>query len=360
MTTRSSISVAVSVGVGLALECTVARAEPPAPPAPAPAAAHDRAPAIAAPVALVLPDGKDGIGFDDLGYSPELRRVLVPAGGTGKLDLIDPQTRAVESIGGFSGGVRFSGGHGAGTTSVDGGAGLLFATDRGRAEIAVVDPKARKITGRAKLRGGPDYVRWVGPRNEVWVTEPSRKQIEYFALDHGALVVRGSIDVPGGPESLVIDAARGRAYTHTWDDTTVVIDLAQHRERARWKNGCKGSRGIALDDKRALLLVGCDEGKVTALDVAHDGRLVGSAATGKGVDVIAYSPRLGHLYVPGGDSATLTIVGVGAGGRLEPLGSVAAAEDAHCVATDDAGHAYVCAPKQGALLIVTDPFPPSR
>lgn len=317
-------------------------------------------PRIARPVPLVLPDGKAGIGFDDLGFAPELHRVIAPAGRTGKLDLIDPKTGAVESIAGFSADAKFGGGHGAGTTSADAGAGLLFASDRGRGEVAVVDPRAKQITSATRLGGGPDYVRWVEPVKEVWVTEPGKKQIEYFALDAGKLVRRGAIDVPGGPESLAIDAARGRAYTHTWDDATVVIDLAKHKELARWKNGCKASRGIALDARRGLLFAGCDEGKATALDVAHDGRLVGSADTGKGVDIIAYSPQLAHLYVPGGDSATLTILGVAASGKLDVLGSVASAQDAHCVAADDAGHAYVCAPSQGAVLVVNDPFPASR
>jgi len=156
------------------------------------------------------------------------------------------------------------------------------------------------------------------------------------------------------------DARRGRAYTHTWDDATVVLELARHREVARWKNGCKASRGIALDEARGLLFVGCDEGKATALDAAHDGVLLGTAETGKGVDIIAYNPALAHLYVPGGDSATLTILGVTAAGKLDALGSVPVAADSHCVAADDAGHAYVCDPKRGALLIVTDPFPAER
>jgi DNA-binding beta-propeller fold protein YncE len=318
------------------------------------------APPIATPTRLVLPGGEAGIGFDDLRFSPELHRVLAPAGRTGKLDLIDPKTQAIESVAGFSSDGKFGGGHGEGTTSVDAGGGLLFATDRGRTVVAVIDPKTRAITSTTKLAGGPDYVRWIAPTSEVWVTEPGKKQIEYFALDKGKLVRKGALAVPGGPESLVIDAARGRAYTHTWDDTTVVLDLARHQEVTRWKNGCQGSRGIALDAPHGWLFVGCDEGKATVLDVAHDGKQLAAAVTGKGVDIIAYSPQLAHLYVPGGDSATLTILGVAAGGKLAVLGSVASAADAHCVAADDAGHAYVCDPKHGALLVVTDPFPATR
>jgi hypothetical protein len=315
---------------------------------------------VAKPTKLALPGGDGGIGFDDLMWAPSLHRVLAPAGRTGKLDLIDPSTQKVDSVAGFSTDAdKFAGGHGEGTTSADAGGGMVFASDRSRGEVELVDPKAMKITGRVKLAGGPDYVRWVEPTKEVWVTEPNKKQIEVFAFDAGKLVHKGAIDVPGGPESLVVDATRGRAYTHTWNDATVAIDLAKHKEVERWKNGCKGSRGIALDETRALLFVGCDEGKATALDLAHGGKQVGAADTGKGVDIIAYNPTLAHLYVPGGDSATLTILGVAANGTLSVLGSVAAAPDSHCAAVDDANHVYVCDPKQGALLVVADPFPAS-
>jgi hypothetical protein len=50
---------------------------------------------------LALPGGAGEIGFDDLAFSPGLHRVLVPAGRTGRLDLIDPETRKVQEIGGF-------------------------------------------------------------------------------------------------------------------------------------------------------------------------------------------------------------------------------------------------------------------
>ncbi len=318
-------------------------------------------PQIAKPTQLALPGGEAGIGFDDLMFSSSLHRVLAPAGRTGKLDLIDPATLKIESISGFSADSdKFGGGHGEGTTSADSGGGFVFASDRSRTEVTVVDTKAMKIVAHQKLAGGPDYVRWVAPLSEVWVTEPGRKQIQFFALDKGALVRKGALDVAGGPESLVIDATRGRAYTHTWDDESVAIELKSHKEIARWKNGCKASRGIALDEKRGLLFVGCGEGKATVLDVAQNGKRVGEAATGNGVDIIAYAPSLGHLYVPGGESATLTILGVDASGKLDVLGSVAVAADSHCVATDDASHAYVCDPKSGALLVVTDPFPATK
>jgi hypothetical protein len=305
---------------------------------------------------LPIPDGTGGIGFDDLLYVKSLDRVLVPAGRTGRLVLVDPATRALTSIGGFSTSAS-AGGHGAGTTSADAGDGLIYASDRNRKAVAVVDPGTKAILETTQLGAGPDYVRWVGPTKEVWVTEPQGKRIEIFKRQTGSgprLVAAGSMAVNDGPESLVVDEKRGRAYTHTWHDETIALDLQTHRAVARWKNGCKGSRGIALDEARGFLFVGCDEGKAVVLDVAHDGKVLGTATSGNGVDIIAYAPGLKHLYLPGGDSATMAILAVADSGALTVLRTVPTAADAHCVAADATGGVYVCDPKQGRLLVFKD------
>jgi len=313
---------------------------------------------------LFLPHGHGGIGFDDLVFSPALHRVLVPSGRTGLLNLIDPKTFGLESVSGFSTEAKFGGGHGAGTTSADAGRGLVFATDRSRKVVAVVDPVHLRILATAKLGGAPDYVRWVEATAEVWVTEPARKVIEYFKLQGSgvpALVLGGTIPIADGPESLVIDGTRGRAYTHTWHSTTLAIDLQTHKDVAHWSNGCLGARGIALDEAHGLLFAGCEEGKATVLDLSHAGRIVGSLDTsGKGVDIIAYSPSLSRLYVPGGETATMAILGVKPDGSLQALATVLTAADAHCVAADDVGHAYVCDPKAGKLLVFTDSLPATQ
>jgi hypothetical protein len=84
------------------------------------------------------------------------------------------------------------------------------------------------------------------------------------------------------------------------------------------------------------------------------------AKTGDGVDAIAYSARLGHLYVPAAGGANLTIAAVGARGELARLGAIQAATEAHCAAADDRGNAYVCDPQRGRLLVFRDPYPAAR
>ncbi|HEX7021698.1 MAG TPA: hypothetical protein VF171_02500, partial [Trueperaceae bacterium] len=161
---------------------------------------------------------------------------------------------------------------------------------------------------------------------------------------------QGTISIPGGPESLVIDNTRGRAYTHKWNGGTVAVDLQTHKRVATWPNGCSASRGIALDETRGFLFAGCAEGKVTVMDLNDRGALLASLEVGKGVDVIAYNARLGHLYLPGADSATMAVVSVSPAGKLSLLTTVPTVKGAHCVTADDRNNAWICDPGHGRLL----------
>ncbi|MDE2293607.1 MAG: hypothetical protein KGL53_16110 [Elusimicrobia bacterium] len=312
-----------------------------------------------ASVPVPVPGGKGGVGFDDLGYAAGLDRVLVPAGRTGRLLLADPRTRKLTAVAGFSAQARYRGGHGQSVTSADYGAGLLFATDRTARLVEVLSPKRLREAAAAPLGAEPDYVRYAGPTSEVWVTEPGRERIEVFSLSTGpapALRPAGVIEVPGGPESLVVDAARGRAYTNLWDGGTRAIDLRSRRVGARWDNGCSGSRGLALDEGRGWVFVGCAEGRGVVLDAEHGGRVLGEAAAGAGVDIIAYDPGRRLLYLPGAESGTLTAAAVSRAGALSKVGAMPTAAGAHCAAVDGRGGVWVCDPRGGRLLYLDRPF----
>jgi hypothetical protein len=305
---------------------------------------------------LAIPGGSGGIGFDDLGFSSELHKVIVPAGRTGKLILIDPVSKKIDEVGGFSSQTNFAGGHGEGVTSADFGRGAIFATDRDEKTLDLVDPVSKTILAKTKLAAEPDYVRYVPATSEVWVTEPRAAQIEIFSLpEHGLPEPNpaATISIPNGPESLTIDNNHGRAYTNAWSDTTIAIDLRKRAIVARWANGCGGSRGATLDAARGFLLVGCKEGKLESLSV-KDGSRLGEAASGDGVDIIAYAPKLHHAYLPGGSSATMAIIDISSSGRPTVLVTTTTAKGSHCVTIDDLNNAYVCDPGNGQLLIFHD------
>lgn len=311
-----------------------------------------------AAVPLSLPGAGTHAGFDDIGFIPALDRIDVPGGDSGKLFLIDPHTDAITEALTVTPAQAPKGFHDAGTTSAVYAHGYLIASDHANRTLAVINASSGKVVAHVKLASGSDYVRYAAPVHQLWITEPRAAQIQVFDATFSGTTPtfrnHGIIAVPGGPESLVIDAQTGRAYTNLWKSDTLAIDLHTRKIVARWPNTCKGSRGLALAPKRSLVFVGCSEGKAVALDLAHGGKVVASAPTGAGVDIIAWNPALRHLYVPGARSATLTVLALGGDDKLAPVFTIATANGAHCVATDGRHKAYVCDPRHGRMLVVTD------
>ena len=306
--------------------------------------------------AIALPGGRGGLHLDDLFYDAALGQVVVPAGATGNLDFINAATGRVESLGGFAAQKTSGKRRGGGISSAAAGDGLIFTTDRADKKLYAVDFTHRAVVATAALAHGPDYVRYVAPAHEIWVTEPHAGAIQTFSLPMipGAPPVinpSGFIKIPrGGPEALVIDAARGWAYTNLHQGVTLAIDLKTRKIAARWKNGCRRAEGLALDKARGFLFVACAEGKADVLDLKAGGKIVSSLAAGSGIDIIAYAPKFGRLYLPGARSATLTAAKVSPRGRLSRLWTAKTALGAHCVTADERGNAWVCDPRGGALL----------
>jgi len=316
----------------------------------------------AAPVPL--PGGTGGIGFDDLRFSPTLSMLLVPAGRTGNLDLVDPSSEGISSVGGFSSAATYSGNDSFGVTSADEGNALVYAVDRTSNTLAVVDPQTKAIVAHTTLAATPGYVRYVSPTNEVWVTEPSMQQIEIFTLGETASTApthAATIGVGGGPESLEIYApsaaadAGKPAYAYTHSATAVVeIDVVARSVAATWPDGCATSKGIAVDSTNAWVMSACEEGMVVVLSM--QGATLGTATVGAGVDQIAYDPQSMRLYAPGPTAAAMSVLSLSAAGSPKVLGSVQTPSDTHCAVTNGGGSVFVCAPSAGSLLFIQDPF----
>jgi hypothetical protein len=260
----------------------------------------------------------------------------------------------VRSFGGFSAKPEFTGKHDDGVTSVDDTGSALVATDRTARELVVLDASSGSRLSTVKLAHGPDYVRFVAPTSELWVTEPDAETIEIIAMPRGpgeqpAHVA--ALTISGGPESLVVDAARGVAFTHLWKGKTVAISLKTRAIVSTWTNGCERSRGLDVDAARDFLFVSCGEGKVVVLD-AKSGRILDLTSAGEGLDVIAYDAAHARLHVAAGKSATWTALSVSSEGKLAVVATKPTAAGSHCVTVDARGDAWVCDPQQGRLLIM--------
>jgi hypothetical protein len=292
-----------------------------------------------------------GIGFDDLVFANATHKVLAPGGATGTLALIDPKTLDVVSlrVASLPASTYVAGRHDAGITSAAQSADRIYASDRTSTKL-----RALKLDGaidvEVALASPPDYVRYVAPTNEIWVTEPEAAQIEVFTCCTVPGFTRiAKIAVPGGPESLVVSASRRAAYANLWHQKSVEIDLSSHAIRRTFDTGCDKTRGIALDEGAGALFVACNDGDVKAVDIAS-GKIIARGHAGDGVDIIDWSPSLQHLYVPASRSGTMTIFSQ----TLTPLQTVSVPKGAHCVVADDSGQAWVCDPDHGSVIAFTD------
>jgi hypothetical protein len=317
-----------------------------------------------------LPDNKPGIGFDDMRYSPELKKLIVPAGRTGAIDLVDPQSLQITTISGFTASMSFTlGKHRNGSTSADYGNGKIFAIDNETKTVKVVDPTTKMVTGSTMLANAPDYIRWVEPTKELWVTMPQNPgvtvtmpEIEVLKVpDTGPPTHSMNITFPTtGPEALYIDTKRNRAYTNNgFGGNTYAVDLMTHMTVETWKNGCTAlTVDLEYDDARGFLMVVCAAGRLAVLDVANGGKQVGEISmVGMGVDVSAYNPTLHHMYLAGQTSMDLSIIGITAAGMPMLLGKVMTTNGSQMVEDDEFGNAWVGDPGGGRLIKVRDTYP---
>jgi hypothetical protein len=250
-----------------------------------------------------------------------------------------------------------------GVTSADEGNGIVYATDRTSQMLYVVDPGQKAIVASVGVAATPGYVRYVSPTKEVWITEPDQAQIEIFTLgssEKTAPTHAAFIPVPGGPQSLEIDAmlstdggGSGVAYTQTATNT-VAIDVATRTVTGQWTNGCMMSEGLAVDSMNGWVISACAEGKVFVLST--QGTTIGSVSVLAGVGQVTYDPQRQRLYVPSAMSSAIGVVSLGTNGLPTLLGSVTTTGSGACAVTAGGGAVYACAPSQGDLLFVHDPF----
>ncbi len=251
-------------------------------------------PAQLASTAVDLPGATSPVSFDYLAVDRALRRVYLPVGNTGSLDVFDISGGAFTRVDGFKTAERDF--HGkkrlAGPSAAAVGDGVVYVGDRATNEVCVVDAKTLKLGKCLKLPTGTDGVAYVASAKEVWVTTPRDQSLTILdASKADTLKPKTVIKLGGDVEGYAVDEAHGLFFTNTEDKgTTLVIDVKTHALRSTWNPSCgsDGPRGVAVDAARSLVFVACTD-HVQVLD-ARDGTALGKLDTGAGVDNLDYVP----------------------------------------------------------------------
>ena len=343
---------AMKLGCALVVIALAGCASSSKPAAPSAAAATPAVHAIALPGATA-----DGVFMDYLAYDRAHQRVWVPAGNTGRVDVVTVPSGDVAQIDGFAtkemerrGRKRI-----VGPSSATVGEGVVYVGNRGDSTVCAIDAASLVRGACVTLESMPDGLAWVPSLKEVWVTTPRDKSITIVdAALPGALRVKQKLSFEGEPEGYAVDDARGLFYTNLEDkDRTLQIDVKSKQVQKTWLPGCgeDGPKGLALDHAARFLFVACAD-KVKVLDAGHEGRELSSLATGDGVDNIDYVEARHQLFAGAARAARLTVATVDPRGNLTATAVVPTSTGArNAVATDD-GTAYLTDSPEGKLLVV--------
>ena len=250
------------------------------------------------------------ISFNDIAYDAHLRRVIIPAGETGQVALIDPSNMQVQLLSGFSHQVDPADPViGASAIAVAGS--FLYGLDHESQSIKTVELNSGNLIASTPLQAPAEYIRFISATNELWVTEKELHQIEIFSIsedDPPTLVSTGVISIPNGPEALIIDDQHGLAFTNRPNQgLTDVIQVMTHTVIAQWGNGCTSAKGMAIDENEGYLFVACGEGKLVVMDINNDGYQITSQNYGGELEFVAYNPNLHHVYLPSSASGVVAI-----------------------------------------------------
>lgn len=302
------------------------------------------------------PEG--GVFLDYLAYDSAHHKVWIPAGGTGRVDVIDTTTGKLTSVEGFPTKEMERNGKKRqfGPTSATVGDGMVYVGNRGDSTICPMDATTLAKQDCVTLDAMPDGIQYVASTKEVWVTTPRDRSILILDVARpGHPVVKPEkMSFDGEPEGFAVDNKRGVFFTNLEDkDKTLVIDLKTHATLHTWDPKCgeDGPKGLIFDDATDHLIVVCPA-SIETLDVAHDGALLSTLSVGDGLDAIDYIPASHLVFAAAGKAEKMVVASLGADGSLVAVATVPTARGARNAVASEDGTAYVADGPEGTILIV--------
>jgi DNA-binding beta-propeller fold protein YncE len=242
---------------------------------------------------LQLPDTKGLVTLDYVAYDSANRRLWVPAGNTGNVDVIEASTDHIRAIDGFPvtrivlrGQPRL-----VGPSSVAIGDGVVYVGNRADSKVCIIDARTL-VPGNciafapasAGMASAPDGLLYVAATHELWATSgappigipAADPSIKIFSASRpGALSFARKISLPASAEGYAVDDLHGIFYTNLEEiGRTVAIDVHKRTVVSNWRS-CDNPSGIAVDSRRGFVFVPCtdhnniDYSQAAQLTIAH-------------------------------------------------------------------------------------------
>ena len=234
--------------------------------------------------------------------------------------------------------------------SMDPGTGLAYVTRSGADAVDVFDPRTMKFFKRIPVAADPDALAY-DPRNKLFYVASGDSNAATL-IDPQALATVGTIHLGGKPEFVVFDPSSGLLYQNLEDtNSVVVLDLSRKAIVDRWSIlPCHAPTGMALDERRERLFIGCKDNALLAVVDIGTRRVMTTVQIAKGVDSVAFDPQMQRIYTTG-KSGELVVIQQEPGGSYRVLDRISLHYGAHTLAVDPVTHLlYV-----GYASLVTQP-----
>lgn len=195
----------------------------------------------------------------------------------------------------------------------------------------------------------------VGSEPKTIVLDPASQSVFAFnERGHSAAVIDASsnkaldpVKLSGKPVSAVADG-KGSLFVALEDTNQIArIDARTRREVTAWPlKGCIGPSGLAINESRNELYVGCENGDLATLDVAT-GNLTGSLELADDPRALAFDSRR-NLIFAASPAGTLTTIREDSPGRVTVSQKIQTQPGARTLAIDStAGKLYLATAKFG-------------
>ncbi len=245
---------------------------------------------------VLIPGSTD---FDHGAFDAVTKRVFLAHTGANTLEILDDETGAhLETLPGF--------GEAAGVVVAGN---TVLVTNRGTAELAVVDAVSLKVTSRIPVGPRPNGVA-IALRSHLAVvacignetTLPSLECLHLETLD------RHSLTLPGRPRWCVLSQDESQVFLAVRNPSMVLVaDLPDLSNVRHWPLPSFGAHGIDIDHDRQRLFVACDAGELIAVS-SRDGTILGRWALPGSPDATFFNPDSGLVHVAvGKPGAVVTI-----------------------------------------------------
>ncbi len=211
-----------------------------------------------------------------------------------------------------------------------------FSTNGRENKASIVDLTNLHTIKKVACGESPDDLVYDSVHGEVYIFNHKGNSATVVNAETGA--VTHTIPLGGSPEFAVVDGAQNRIYCNLEDKSeAIAIDTAKHEVVAHWSLGPgEEPTGIALDAAHHRLFSTCHNQLLTMLDT-QNGKVVATAAIGRGVDGCAFDPSSQLVFASCGEGV-VTIAKEESPERLEVVQTLSTQRSARTIALDPNTH----------------------